>query len=273
MKRNLTWISLMLVGSLALAGCEARPSLVRAPSAETRPALLFTPTLAAPQGLQAIVNEFQASDIHRVELVPYLLTETYELVPVSRVTGEPTDADDPEILKAEMSGEALNLKRAIALSGLRPHRNYKVVANAYTLAGEPISDPELSGIWIDVKADDRPEVPSVIPIYLRAVPFYGRLPLDLQLTDPGEQAQRLEISVSRIRNGMPFKQGLPLSIPRDYLPSVVNLVNLAANVTYQVEVKARPADPAAPDLAVTVLEFHMENDDTPATRSIAVIVP
>ncbi|MNX29714.1 hypothetical protein D3C86_598580 [compost metagenome] len=273
MKRNITWIGLLLVVTLGSAGCEMRPSLVRAPAADVRATLMLKPTLSGPQGLQAIVPETQASEIHRVEIVPYLYTETHELRPLSKVSGEPTDADAPEILKVEMSGAALELRRAIALSGLRPHRSYRIVANAYTLAGELISDPDSSGIWVEVEADDRPQLPTVLPLRLKAAPFYGRLPLDLQLMDPGEKVHHVEVSVFRVWNDLPYVQGVPVSLPRADIPHVVTVSNLEAYASYQIKLKARPADANGPDLAVDVLEIHMENDDAPATRSVTLTVP
>jgi hypothetical protein len=263
----------MLIGLVVLAGCDGRPELVRPNSSDGRATVWFQPTLTTRQGLQAIVNEYQVSDIHRVEIQPYLTNEQFEDQPLSKVTGAPTEADDPEVLKIAMSGEDLDLNRAIALSGLRRGQRYRIVANAYTLAGELISNPVFSRIMIQVGDDDRPIAPTTIPLRLNPVSFYGSMPLEVALSDPDGQVDHLEVTVSRMWGDFPSSQGAPVLLKPEDLPHVVTLSNLSAYATYQLQLKARPASPDGPDLAVETLTWTMENDDTLATRSVTITVP
>jgi hypothetical protein len=268
-----SWIGLALVAMALLAGCNVRPEFARPHVTDERAMLWVTPALMAPQGLQAIIDEYQASDIHRIEIVPYWMDNDYVNHPLSKVTGAPTATDDPEILKAVMSGEELALNRAIALSGLRRNQPYRIVAYAYSLAGELISSPPHSQAILQVGDDDRPRGPGVIPLYLSPVSFYGRQALDITLSDPGRKLDHLVVTVFRLWGTSPMPQGAPVVLRREDLPHVVTLLNLSAHATYQVELKARPADSAAPDLLVERVNWTMENEDAPATRSVMVSIP
>lgn len=277
MLRHHPGLGLLLSGMLMLVGC-ATPSpsplpAVPSDAEASHGTIWFMPTLASPLDAQAIVHPYQVTDIHRIELVPYLIDETYQAHPLSRLSGEPTTADDPELLKAEMSGDALNLTRAIALSGLRQGQEYRVVAHAYARSGELISLPEASALRIQVESDDRPLIPYRVPLRLKPVLFLGTLPLEIALSDPDSRLDHLVVTVYRVWDGVPYPQGSSSVLRRQDLPGLVTLLNLSAHASYQVELRARPRESASPDLAVETVTVNMENDDAPATRSVTVKVP
>lgn len=273
MLRRISGVSLLLASILLLGGCKAPSGLTSSHAADARGTAWLMPTLTSPLGVQAIVTPYEAKDIHRVEIIPYQVDDQFQRHPLSKATGQPTTSDDPEILTVEMSGEALDLRRAIALKGLRQGTRYWVVANAYSRSGELISSPDASITFIQVDSDDRPRVPDRMPIVLKPVPFLGSLPLDVALSDPGEQLDHLIVTVFKVFGENRYPQGMPAEIRRQDLPRVVTLHNLSAESTYQVELKARPANPESPDLAVETVTWIMENDDAPATRSVTVTVP
>jgi len=277
MLRHHPGLGLLLASMLLLVGCatSSPSSLPTAPSeAEaSRRTIWLMPTLASPLDVQALVHPYQVADIHRVELIPYLIDGSFQAHPLSRLTGEPTTADDPEMLKAEMSGDGLNLTRAIALSGLRQGQEYRVVAHAYSRSGDLISIPEASALRIEVRNDDRPLVPYRVPLRLKPVLFLGTLPLEIALSDPGNRLDHLVVTVYRLWDGEPYPQGASSVLRRQDLPGLVTLLNLSAHATYQVELRARPSEGGSPDLAVETVTVIMENDDAPATRSVTVSIP
>jgi hypothetical protein len=260
----------MLLGSFGLAACDSRPSLVPPQSEGT---LLIKPTVASEQGLQAVVKEYQASDIHRVEIIPYMCPESGPPLPLSKLTGEPTTADDPEIIKIALSSTELNEGRSVALSGLRRHQTYRLIAHAYTVGGQEISNPWGSSVDVQVSDDDRPKMATVLPIGLLPKTFSGTMPLELALSDPAARVDHLVLTIREVMSDMTYTVAAPLVISRQDLPGVITLLHLKARTSYQLEVKARPSDPMAPVLGVETLTWRMEDDDEAATRSVSVVVP
>ncbi len=270
MIRRLPLLTLLLLGSLGLAGCDSRPNLVLPRSEST---LVLKPTLATEQSLQTVVKEYQASDIHRLEIIPYVKSESGPPLPLSKLNGEPTTLDDPEILKVLLSGSELNEGRSVALSGLRRRQSYQIVATAYSLAGQAISNPWRSTVEVRVGDDDRPDVATILPVGLLPKAFIGTMPLELALSDPSAQVDHLVLTLSEVWQDMSYGVMAPLVVSRQDLPRVVTLLHLKARTSYTLEVKARPGDPMAPDLGVEIVTWRMEDDDEAATRSVTVVVP
>jgi hypothetical protein len=260
----------MLLGSLGLAACDSRPSLVQARNEGT---VFIKPTVASEQGLQAVVKEYQASDIHRVEIIPYLSPESGPPLPLSKLTGEPTTAEDPEILKISLSGAELNEGRSVALSGLRRRQTYRIIAHAYSAGGVQISNPWWSSVDVQVGDDDRPAMATVLPIGLLPTAFSGTMPLELTLSDPASRVDHLALTIHEVMGDMTFGVAAPLVVSRQDLPGAITLLHLKARTSYKLEVTARPADPTATDLGVETLTWRMEDDDEAATRSVSVVIP
>lgn len=267
---RLSLVPLLLLGSLGLVACDSRPSLVQPRSEGT---LLIKPTLASEQSQQALVKEYLASDIHRIEIIPYMVPESGPPLPLSKRNGEATTADDPEILKISLSGSELSEGRSVALSGLRRRQTYRVIAHAYTLGGQAISNPWWSSVDVRVGDDDRPKMATILPIGLLPKAFSGTMPIELAVSDPASRVDHLVLTIREVWQDMSYGVRAPLVVSRQDLPSVVTLLHLKARTSYTLEVAARPADPTASDLGVETLSWRMEDDDEAATRSVTIVVP
>ncbi len=272
MKKNLTLTSLILAAAMGLAACTSQPAPMQPEASREARDLWLVPKLIRPTELQAKIPEFRAEDIHRLEIIPYWQPDSGPLQPLSKVNGEPTTPDDTEILRVPMSAAELSEGRAIALTGLRPQQTYQIVAHAYSLDGERISNPGDSRVQVRLTNDDRPTVPTVLPLQLLPTAFHGQMPLQLALDDPFEKVDHVKLYVFEVYNGWPLSAAMPIDIRRDQLPRLVTLLHLKARTSYKLEVRARPADPQGPDLAVQELTWRMEDDDELATKSVSVVV-
>ncbi len=266
-------LALGLAGLVALAGCTPQSGLIEPRTSRDLGAIALVPKVASPPVLQAIVKEWRATDIHRIEIVPLLEIDAETALPLSKLTSEPTTMDDPDIVKVEMSGTELILERAIVLTGLRRHQTYRIVAHAYTESGNAISIPYGSTVTVRLDDDDRPTMPTVLPLALAPKDFSGRMPLVLWLTDPGNRVDHVQVKVFRKYDEYAFPDGSPLTIARADLALGLTLLGLRARTDYQVTVTAYEADPEAAALSETELSWRMEDDDEPATRSVTISVP
>lgn len=269
---------LALSGAFGLTACQSQPSLTPVPGSSEEAMLWIRPTLVRPAlfrgiGLQAHVNEVDASDIARLEIIPYWHPENGEPRPLSLASGEPTTGDDPQIVRLMLSGTDLAAPRAIALTGLRRRQRYRLVAHAYSDAEERISDPQQSTIQVSVGDDDRPSLPTLLPVKLLPTPFSGRMPLELAVNDPRGRAKALELTVYQVMAFGESLLGAPTVIPCEGLPRLITVQNLAARTSYRLEVAVRGADEEAPPLAVSELSWSMGEDDEAATRSVTVTLP
>jgi|GEM_PF-657425 hypothetical protein len=269
MSTRFLWI--LVVAAIALLeGCMPWP--VGLTNASRSVSLVLQPQLVEGRYTQALVSNKTAADIARLDIIPYVLTPSGEFRPISRSTGQPTDPSDSDRVRVSQTAP-LNLSKPVILTNLHPNTTYRIFAQAYDASGLLISTTDTgSYVQVQLGSDDRPQIPTSLPIRLIDTPFNGRTTVTLSAT--GSTAyDSIDTALYAVIGGSEVAvAGATASLPRSGTPGVVALSNLHANTLYRLKAVPRVTG-AGPAPVTGSVSLPVVNDDRPASAAVTVVVP
>ncbi|MBO9542312.1 hypothetical protein J7643_17110 [bacterium] len=270
MHKNWTRALPLLMG-LTLAGCATLlppapigGSIVRSQGATLR----LMPTVSTGARIQAEINPLGPWNIKRLEVIPTLKDATGSFVPVSATTGQPTTWEDPGHLKLNQSGDGLSLNSQIALSNLRPHTTYRILARAYDAQDQQISvDASSMTPEVETGENDRPTF-EPLPIQLKNVLFSGSISYYLSAQGYVGSYDQATMTLWKVAGGIEslVPNALPMVVPMASFSTNVKIAGLQANTNYRLKFEFRKKSggvytPPYP------IDIYVRNDDEVASST------
>lgn len=267
------WRSAFVAGLVfAAVGCAAlRHPMVGTPivQEEGSVTLLLMPRIDGAQGIQAPVKRWTSSDIHRLDVVPYLEVSPGDYRPLSKM-GTPTTLEDTANLLRASRTSPLNLNQPIALSQLKPNQKYRVFAHAYTAGNELISTLDArSYLDVSVGTDDRPTMAAMLPVRLIDSPFAAST--TVTVTNSGSNDfDDVVTSLVSVVGGTETAIANSHTIPKAQIPKTFKLDGLQAQTLYRMKAEARRAGTPVATASVNV---NVSTDTSVSSVSLALSVP
>lgn len=268
------WRSALVAGLVfAAGGCAAlRHPMVgtQLVQEEGSVTLLLTPRIDGALGIQAPVKRWTASDIHRLDVVPYLEVSPGDYRPLSK-TGTPTTLGDTANLLRASRTAPLNLSQPIALSHLKPNQKYRVFAQAYTAENELISTLDSrSYLDVSVGTDDRPTLAATLPVRLIDSPFAASTTVTVTNSGSNDFDDVVTSLVSVVGGVETAIANSSHTIPKAQIPKTFKLDGLQAQTLYRMKAEARRA---GTPVATALANLNVSTDTSVSAVSLALNVP
>lgn len=270
--------ALVMTLCLFLTGCSLRVPATPAPGR----VVLVRPYLLTSRSAQAVVPTKTVDDIAVIVVVPLIDRGDGTFYLISRQTGELIAPGDTfrdftrwsEIVLASGDVPWFDFDRPIALTGLKPHARYRIMALAFDRTFTLISkEGGPSSIELSLGEDDAPSVVTPLPLELVDTPFGAEATVRLSMTGNLDRLNRLEVSLERLSNGL--TDPVPVataSVPAEALPHSLRFSHLNAHTRYVVVITAHVTDGGSAPPPQT-LEFDVGHDDSLPDLEAAIAVP
>lgn len=267
------WRSALVAGLvIAVGGCAAlRHPMVGTPITQEAGSvtLLLTPRIDGAPGIQASVKRWTSSDIHRLDVVPYLEVGPGDYRPLSK-SGTPTTLEDTANLLRASRTAPLNVSQPIALSHLKPNQKYRIFAHAYTAGNELISTLDSrSYLDVSVGTDDRPTMAATLPVRLIDSPFAASTTVTVTNSGSNDYDDVVTSLVSVV-GGTETAIASSYTIPKAQIPKTFKLDGLQAQTLYRMKAEARRAGTPVATASVNV---NVSTDTSVSSVSLALNVP
>ena len=250
---------------LALTACHAT---LPVPGAE-RVDLVVQPFLATQRSTQAEVGRKTAASIKRLDILPYVQTGTGVFRPISGVTGEATDADDPNLVKLSQL-TPIDFDRPVTLRNLRPRTTYRIFAQAYDEANALISTADaFSYVEVALNNDNAPQLPVRLPVKLVDTPFAATTSVTMNVGGALNRLGQVNGSLVVLVGGSELPVALMI-LPAAF-PRTLSLSNLQAETTYRLVAQAKDGWGAL--LASGSVDIPVHSDDTPPNQTMTLTIP
>lgn len=265
---SITRLSLM---AALLAGCAA-PSALPLASPEVAQTTLWVRPYVLDGGLGLQAKAKTAADIATLEVIPKVHVGNDVFWPLSPLTGEATDSEDPaQILMARHEGFDPDTALRIPLTGLRRQTRYRLEAKAYDAEGNLISKGgEPSSAEFEVKDDPRPALNVALPVALIDVPFEASWILRFDVSGSFFVLNATLYEVDPETDQMTPVQGATFTLTPQDLDRTVTIRNLKPRTTYRLAVSL--LDEAFLVLGGKSVDLELRDDDAPVQETVEVTV-
>lgn len=257
-----------LAALLALTGCHARLPI---PGAE-RVDLSVQPFLATGRSTQGEVARKTVASIKRLDILPYVQTGTGVFRPISSVTGEATDAADPNLVTLSQVAP-IDFDRSVTIRNLRARTTYRIFAQAYDEANDLISTADaFSYVEVALSNDNAPQLPVKLPVKLLDTPFAAATSVILSASGALNRLGQVESQLVVLVEGseLPVPNGTLTILPAAF-PRTVSLSHLQAQTTYRLIAQAK--DHAGAPLTLGSVDIPVHTDDTPLGKAMTLTIP
>lgn len=209
---------------------------------------------------QAILNPNTLSSIATLDIIPYIY-DSGAYKPISSVTGNPTTPGAVDMLKLTQASPTIDPSRPFVIRHLKPNKDYRVRAQAYSQANALISEDSTSYVDVSVGNNDAPPAAN-LPVKLLSTPFAAST--SIQINTEGRY-DCLKSTLYLVAGG---SQVALTQTTRSNPEMIFN--NLQGATDYRLLVEAYKLETM---LASTSLTFNPGNETQPATQSVNLTIP